>query len=68
MIFFGMGNEPSFGDRVRITLIATGIPSDDHRVTRGLSDTLRSSSGMPGTPDLDLPPFLRRAELFRRKF
>ena len=32
MIFFGMGNEPSFGDRVRITLIATGIPSDDHGI------------------------------------
>ena len=69
MIFFGMGNEPSFGDRVRITLIATGIPSDDHGITRGLSDALRSgSSGMPGAPDLDLPPFLRKAELFRRKF
>ena len=68
MIFFGMGNDPSFQDKVRITLIATGIPSDDHRVTRDLDDALRITSGAPGAPDLDLPPFLRRAELFRRKF
>lgn len=71
-IFFGMIHDPKLEDSVRITMIATGFPTNDvwspHKDAE-LSILLNSgSSSSPASEsrDLDLPPFLRRSYGTRR--
>ena len=71
MIFFGMGNEPSWKDRVRVTLIATGIPEGSepgYGDSTNLASILRGTDPSAGSLDLDVPPFLRRPDLFRGRY
>ena len=61
LIFFGMGNREELGDKVKITVISTGIPSKDGSIPN--IDT--TSTEMPDTESNvvnmeSLPPFLRR--------
>jgi cell division protein FtsZ len=71
MIFFGMGQEPSWKDRVRVTLIATGIPEGSdlgYGDSTNLASVLRGESPSANGLDLDVPPFLRRPDLFRGRY
>jgi len=71
MIFFGMGNEPSWKDRVRVTLIATGIPEGSapgYGDSTNLASVLRGTNPSGDGLDLDVPPFLRRPDLFRGRY
>ncbi|MBI4233046.1 MAG: cell division protein FtsZ [Chloroflexi bacterium] len=72
--FFGMVNDPKLEDEVKITLIATGFPMNDTASGRvdELSNLLNSIGQGTGvsTPerpvDIDIPPFLRKAQMARR--
>ncbi|MBM3946839.1 MAG: cell division protein FtsZ [SAR202 cluster bacterium] len=70
-IFFGMVHDPKLEDAVRITMIATGFPTNEmwssHRDAElsTLLGNIGSTSG-GGDADLDLPPFLRRTYGTRR--
>jgi len=50
MIFFGMVNDPSLEDRVRITIIATGIPEDRPKPTLGPWERLSQRAPAPHFP------------------
>jgi cell division protein FtsZ len=66
-IFFGMVNDASLGDRVRITLIATGLNYDgDANYSTG-EDSQLGTSYLNADGELDLPPFLRRDRLGGRR-
>ena len=66
-IFFGMVNDPSLGDRVRITLIATGLGLSGGGAP-GIGETPLLWDAHPtGDAELDLPPFLRQDRLGRRR-
>ena len=66
-IFFGMVNDPSLGDRVRITLIATGLGADGGGAPDSGTDPLLWDAHPTGDAELDLPPFLRQDRLGRRR-
>jgi cell division protein FtsZ len=71
-IFFGMIHDPKMEDSVRITMIATGFPTNDvwspHKDAElsSLLNGVMSSSPISASSDLDLPPFLRRSYGTRR--
>jgi cell division protein FtsZ len=58
-IIFGMVTDMKMEDEVRVTIIATGLPTVDASTLRddGISEFLRQALG--DESDLDLPPFLR---------
>jgi cell division GTPase FtsZ len=58
-IIFGMVTDMKMEDEVRVTIIATGLPTVDTSTLRddGISEFLRQALG--DESDLDLPPFLR---------
>jgi len=58
-IIFGMVTDMKMEDEVRVTIIATGLPTVDASTLRddGISEFLRAALG--DESDLDLPPFLR---------
>jgi cell division protein FtsZ len=58
-IIFGMVTDMKMEDEVRVTIIATGLPSIEAGSLRedGISDFLREALG--DASELDLPPFLR---------
>ena len=58
-IIFGMVTDPKMEDEVRVTIIATGLPSIEggHLPDESISDFLRKTLG--DQSELDLPPFLR---------
>ena len=58
-IIFGMVTDMKMEDEVRVTIIATGLPTVDASSLRddGISEFLRQALG--DESDLDLPPFLR---------
>jgi cell division protein FtsZ len=67
-IIFGMAKDPKLDDEVRVTIIATDfpgveamIPTDDY-----LFSQLELTVGN-GDEDLDIPPFLRRHSILRRR-
>ncbi len=59
-IIFGMVTDLKMEDEVRVTIIATGLPTVEADTLRddGISDFLREALG-ENESDLDLPPFLR---------
>jgi cell division protein FtsZ len=66
-VFFGMVHDPKLENEVRITIVATGFPSQDifssHRDAE-LTELLTSGGIKAGASDgseLDLPPFLRKS-------
>ncbi|MSQ11711.1 MAG: cell division protein FtsZ [Dehalococcoidia bacterium] len=63
-IFFGMVHDPKMEDEIRVTMIATGFPSQDiwsPGRDLELSDLLNTGSTPASESNsLDLPPFLRR--------
>jgi cell division protein FtsZ len=60
-IIFGMCTDLKMEDEVRVTIIATGLPTVDASTLRdeSISEFLRQALG--DESDLDLPPFLRQA-------
>ena len=58
-IIFGMVTDMKMEDEVRVTIIATGLPTVESSSLRddGISEFLRQALG--DESDLDLPPFLR---------
>ena len=58
-IIFGMVTDMKMEDEVRVTIIATGLPTVEASTLRddGISEFLRQALG--DESDLDLPPFLR---------
>ena len=71
MIFFGMAHEPSWKDRVRVTLIATGIPKGSdlgYGDSTNLASVLRGENPSANGIDLDVPTFLRKPDLFRGRY
>ena len=62
-IIFGMVTDLKMEDEVRVTIIATGLPTVEAGTLRddGISDFLREALGENGS-DLDLPPFLLPAD------
>ena len=58
-IIFGMVTDMKMEDEVRVTIIATGLPTVDASTLRddGISEFLRQALG--DESNLDLPPFLR---------
>ena len=61
-IIFGMVTDPKMEDEVRVTIIATGLPSIDagSLSDEGISDFLRKALG--DRSDMDLPEFLRSSQ------
>jgi len=67
-MIFGMTQDLKLDDEVRITIIATGFPGAEAFVPN--EETLFSQlemAGVNGDEDLDIPPFLRRHSLLRRR-
>ncbi|MBI2164817.1 MAG: cell division protein FtsZ [Chloroflexi bacterium] len=68
-VFFGMVTDNKMEDQVRITLLATGFPveqlSAEKDTVAQLLETVNITNG--GHQDLDLPPFVRRAQQSGRK-
>ena len=67
-IIFGMVNDPKMEDEVKVTIIATGFSSVESLLPR--EDSLFSQLEMNSANDsdtLDVPPFLRRVPVMRRK-
>ena len=67
-IFFGMVTDLKMEDEVKITIIATGfsqeetiIPKDDQHISQLIMSAIQDET------ELDVPPFLRRQNSFRRK-
>ena len=56
LIFFGMVNDPNLDDRVRITIIATGIPEDRPKPTLGPWERLSQRAPAPTFPPPGLMP------------
>jgi cell division protein FtsZ len=58
-IIFGMVTDLKMEDEVRVTIIATGLPTIDASTLRdeSISEFLREALGEDS--ELDLPPFLR---------
>jgi len=61
-IFFGMSTDTRMESDVKITLIATGFPSEQSTAFASPDTIQRLMNGGSGAddPDLDVPPFLRR--------
>jgi len=60
-VIFGIVFDERMDDRVRITVVATGFPSDPtDDPTRMLGGGLPAAPGGGGDADLDIPTFLRR--------
>jgi cell division protein FtsZ len=72
-IFFGMNTDPKMEDEVRVTLIATGFPYTDGAMGREdelaslLSSIGQGASAAERPVDIDIPPFLRKAQMARRR-
>ena len=75
-IIFGMVADPKMEDEVRITVIATGLPQDDEAKAQSLEQMVEESLGetapptleeAPDEPRLELPGFLKRFGLGRRR-
>ena len=61
-IFFGMSTDTRMESDVKITLIATGFPSEQSTAFASPDTIQRLMNGGSGAddPDLDVPPFLRK--------
>ena len=66
-IIFGMTTDLKMDEEVRLTIIATGFPSVEGSMFRedGVSQLLMEA--LAEEEDLDLPPFLRRSPVSRRR-
>jgi cell division protein FtsZ len=69
-IFFGMVTDPTMEDEIRVTIIATGFPTAD--ITTSIRDDelvelIAGSSLSDRDPEIDLPPFLRKSTMARRR-
>ena len=67
-IFFGMVTDLKMEDEVKITIIATGfsqeetiIPKDDQHISQLIMSAIQDET------ELDVPPFLRRQNSFKRR-
>ena len=67
-IFFGMVTDLKMEDEVKITIIATGfsqeeavIPNDDQHISQLIMSAIQDET------ELDVPPFLRRQNSFKRR-
>ena len=61
LIFFGMGNKEDLGDKVKITVISTGIPSKDGYLSNIETTSARVTDTESDVASIEsLPPFLRR--------
>ena len=70
-IIFGMVTDPKMDDEVRVTVIATGLPTGDELLERSLEEMLRgpADEGVEGHEDdtgVELPGFLKRFGFKRR--
>ena len=66
-IIFGMVTDLKMENEVKLTIVATGFPTEgtvderEAQIDRALAEALESGGvGVGGGGDLDLPPFLRR--------
>lgn len=69
-IIFGMTKDPKLEDEVRVTIIATGFPAVEAMIPDDdllLSQVEFGSSNGDGEQELDIPPFLRRNPMRRRR-
>ena len=73
-IIFGMVTHPMMEDEVRVTVIATGLPSEEGVFERTIEDVIEESfldeeepPVAPEEPAVELPGFLRRLGFGRRR-
>ncbi|MEE8519667.1 MAG: cell division protein FtsZ [Dehalococcoidia bacterium] len=76
-IIFGMVTDPKMDDEVRVTIIATGLPTGDTILEQSLEDMIEDSVGdtevaadadaAEGDPSVEIPTFLRHFGFGRRK-
>ena len=72
-IIFGMVTDPKMDDEVRVTVIATGLPSGDDLLEQSLHDMFRHTDDEAapkgqeeGEPGVELPGILKRLRFPRR--
>jgi cell division protein FtsZ len=76
-IIFGMVTDPKMDDEVRVTIIATGLPTGDRFLDQSLEDMIEDSVDIEGDsgredtgfsePGVEFPTFLRRFGFGRDK-
>ncbi len=66
-IIFGTAIDPTLGDEVKVTVIATGFPTRPRALTAGAPEVERrfSAEPVPNPADTELPAFLRRTVAMR---
>ncbi|MBI2936357.1 MAG: cell division protein FtsZ [Chloroflexi bacterium] len=68
-VFFGMVQDPKMEDEVKITIVATGFPSNEMLTSNREADLfnlVQTEASSNKSEEIDLPPFLRRSYSFRR--
>jgi len=60
-IIFGMTTDAKMEDEIKLTIIATGFPTNETLIQRDIEKTVAAAERVGGNEDsLDVPPFLRR--------
>ena len=66
-IIFGMVTDPKMEDEVKLTLIATGFPSDEVNLEREEQAKAALSEIIEDDEKMSMPPFLRHHPSARRR-